>query len=122
MPQVAPSPWLYLQTVQSVLTISIDRVSICLAGREHGDATDDAHAGSMHGSQLNMQTTLDLVLLLLDDIDAGQAISSERTQQLRAILLNDDGAPLCLLSPKAGHQTIHYITAGSICFLKRLEV
>ncbi len=84
------------------------RVGICLAGREH---KDDAHAGSMNGSQLNMQTTLDLVLLLLDDIDAGQAISSERTQQLRAILLNDDGAPFCVLNAKAEHQTTHYITA-----------
>ncbi len=35
------------------------------------------------------------MLLLLDDIDAGQAITPERTQQLRTILLNDDGVTLC---------------------------
>ena len=66
-------------------------ISAYLSGPGHEDAKHGVHAGSMHGSQLSMQTTLDLVLLLLDDIDAGQAISPERTQQLRAILLNDDG-------------------------------
>ncbi len=81
--------------LQAVHTIASQYMCACLASPEQGDATIYAHAGSMHSSQLNMQTTLDLVLLLLDDIDAGQAITPERTQQLRTILLNDDGVTLC---------------------------
>lgn len=59
-----------------------------------GGSSDGVCTGSAHGSQMSMQTALDLVLLLLDDIDAGQAISPESTQQLRAILLNRNGVTL----------------------------
>ena len=62
--------------------------------------SDGIITGSVHVSQMGMQTTLDLVLLLLDDIDAGLAISCESTQQLRTILLSDDGVILCPLDSK----------------------
>ena len=44
------------------------------------------------GPQMSMHTTLDLVLLLLDDLDAGRDIDRLRTEQLRAALLSSDGA------------------------------
>ena len=46
------------------------------------------------GPQMSMHTTLDLVLLLLDDLDAGRDIDRLRTEQLRAALLSSDGALL----------------------------
>ena len=49
------------------------------------------------GPQMSMHTTLDLVLLLLDDIDAGRDIDPLRTEQLRVALLSTDGAQLDFL-------------------------
>ena len=43
---------------------------------------------------MSMHTTLDLVLLLLDDIDAGREIDPFRIEQLRVTLLSTDGALL----------------------------
>jgi len=51
-------------------------------------------AGSLQGLQMSMQTTVDLVLLLLDDIDAGRAVDPLRTEQLRSTLLSNDGKAL----------------------------
>ena len=65
-----------------------------------------ACAGSMHGSQMSMHTALDLVLLLLDDVDAGQTISPGSTKQLRAILLSNNGVTPCMHQEKSNMATI----------------
>ena len=51
---------------------------------------------------MSMHTTLDLVLLLLDDINAGREIDPLRTEQLRAALLSTDGALLHSLPADVG--------------------
>ena len=48
-------------------------------------------AGGLLGPQMSMQTTLDLVLLLLDDIDAGRDVDALRTEQLRNAIFSSEG-------------------------------
>lgn len=50
--------------------------------------------------QISMQTTMDLLMRLLDDIDAGIPITPLRTAQLRRMLLQTGGGALSLTEPQ----------------------
>ena len=68
-------------------------------------------AGGLLGPQMSMQTTLDLVLLLLDDIDAGRDVDALRTEQLRNAIFSSEGA---LLSYPVTH--LHSLQAMTVAW------
>ena len=51
---------------------------------------------------MSMHTTLDLVLLLLDDINAGREIDPLRTEQLRAVFFINYGSMLIYIPDYVG--------------------